>query len=503
MSNPAMSNPAMSNAIMPTAAMPTSALPPMKVAAPMMKEAIREPAVPITEPGEPIVSSLPSTIRSDKMRCGIGVNFKRLQSGCYEVISLVPGGAGEESGLVFVGDVLRFVDGVDVTNCTAEDLHETLLGLEGTNVTLSFGKPGDEYDDSLVHVAVTRSVGASSRESAKPVDSSSPTVPRVLVPKVIQARPLNVSGRWNGPQDDGLYDSSGGNSHSSSKWEKPFSESSTADEDKQVGVGIVFFTDDVGGLRVKKLAPGGPAEEAGGIYPGDVLFEVDGIDVYKLAISEVQGLVIGPLNTSVVLGLREDHNIDYPLRKIKLTRRWSPGHTSENKVLGIRNWRQEIMEHLLIKITDTLFIGTYETAKQRELLRENGIDCILNVAAECENFFETEFNYTRMPFEDRENEYIRRGFDDASEIIFKYSVLGFTIMIHCTANRSRSSTVCIAYLMKKKGYSLRRAWETLKNLDINLSWNRNFFLQLVQYELEIYGSNSLVAEDFDLLRLQR
>ena len=39
----------------------------------------------MTEPGEPLVSSLPSTIRSDKMRCGIGVNFKRLPSGCYEV----------------------------------------------------------------------------------------------------------------------------------------------------------------------------------------------------------------------------------------------------------------------------------------------------------------------------------------------------------------------------------------------------------------------------------
>lgn len=58
-----------------------------------------------------------------------------------QVMKLVPGGTGEDSGLIFVGDKLRFVDGVDVTKITAAEFTELIMGPNGSTVTLSFQKP--------------------------------------------------------------------------------------------------------------------------------------------------------------------------------------------------------------------------------------------------------------------------------------------------------------------------------------------------------------------------
>ena len=53
-----------------------------------------------------------------------------------QVVSLVPVGMGAESGLIFVGDVLRFVDGVDVTKTTMQEFEERLLGEDGYTLCL-------------------------------------------------------------------------------------------------------------------------------------------------------------------------------------------------------------------------------------------------------------------------------------------------------------------------------------------------------------------------------
>ena len=71
-----------------------------------------------------------------------------------------------------------------------------------------------------------------------------------------------------------------------------------------VGVGIVFSTDAGGALRVKGLAPGGPASLTGLIMPGDCLVEIDGRDVYRQSVAKVQDEVVGVINSTVTLGFR-------------------------------------------------------------------------------------------------------------------------------------------------------------------------------------------------------
>jgi hypothetical protein len=57
------------------------------------------------------------------------------------VVKLTPGGTGEVSGLILVGDKLRFVDGVDVTKITAAEFTDLIMGPNASTVTLSFQKP--------------------------------------------------------------------------------------------------------------------------------------------------------------------------------------------------------------------------------------------------------------------------------------------------------------------------------------------------------------------------
>ena len=76
----------------------------------------------------------------DHNQCGIGVVFKRDDNDFLEVVRLIAGGPADESGLIIVGDKLRFVDGVDVTKVPPADFPLLIQGISGSPITLSFHK---------------------------------------------------------------------------------------------------------------------------------------------------------------------------------------------------------------------------------------------------------------------------------------------------------------------------------------------------------------------------
>lgn len=61
---------------------------------------------------------------------------------------------------------------------------------------------------------------------------------------------------------------------------------------------------------------------------------------------------------------------------------------------------------------------------------------------------------------------------------------GATI-VHCQAGISRSATVCLAYLMKKKGYNLDEAFDYLKNCRSCIGPNFGFLGQLKIFEQQL------------------
>eukprot|EP00288_Rhodomonas_lens_P019500 CAMPEP_0177691300 /NCGR_PEP_ID=MMETSP0484_2-20121128/1235_1 /TAXON_ID=354590 /ORGANISM="Rhodomonas lens, Strain RHODO" /LENGTH=112 /DNA_ID=CAMNT_0019201919 /DNA_START=111 /DNA_END=449 /DNA_ORIENTATION=+ len=65
------------------------------------------------------------------------------------------------------------------------------------------------------------------------------------------------------------------------------------------GIGVNFRADGTGALLVASLIPGGPAEKTGQVQPNDVLYEVDGKNVYRSPLSTVSSNLLGPNESTV------------------------------------------------------------------------------------------------------------------------------------------------------------------------------------------------------------
>jgi C-terminal processing protease CtpA/Prc len=60
------------------------------------------------------------------------------------VKNVVRGGSAWRDGKLQVGDVIRAVDGIDVTNEAVSDLRRRIVGPQGTHVRLMFSRPGQD-----------------------------------------------------------------------------------------------------------------------------------------------------------------------------------------------------------------------------------------------------------------------------------------------------------------------------------------------------------------------
>lgn len=68
------------------------------------------------------------------------------------------------------------------------------------------------------------------------------------------------------------------------------------------------------------------------------------------------------------------------------------------------------------------------------------------------------------------------------------------MLIHCQAGISRSATICLAYLMSKRKYSLEQAYEYVKERRSVISPNFNFMGQLLTWEREMQSVNIMSPE---------
>lgn len=64
-------------------------------------------------------------------------------------------------------------------------------------------------------------------------------------------------------------------------------------------------------------------------------------------------------------------------------------------------------------------------------------------------------------------------------------------MVYCVAGVSRSASICIAYLMKYNKLSLLEAYNYVKLRRSRIKPNCGFFKQLIEYEKQLYGCNTV------------
>ncbi|KAI1883226.1 hypothetical protein AGOR_G00243040 [Albula goreensis] len=138
----------------------------------------------------------------------------------------------------------------------------------------------------------------------------------------------------------------------------------------------------------------------------------------------------------------------------------------------------------LCKITDALLISNARSACSDELIRQEGVTLCINVSKQ-QPFPSTRVGTLRVPVYDDPNENLYKYFDRCADAIEGEAGRGGSSVVYCKNGRSRSATVCVAYLMKHRALSLADAFQMVKAARSVVDPNPGFWTQLERYEQEL------------------
>ncbi|NXI34835.1 SSH1 phosphatase, partial [Galbula dea] len=133
-------------------------------------------------------------------------------------------------------------------------------------------------------------------------------------------------------------------------------------------------------------------------------------------------------------------------------------------------------------IFDHLYLGSEWNASNLEELQGSGIDYILNVTREIDNFFPGLFAYHNIRVYDEETTDLLAHWNEAYHFINKAKKNHSKCLVHCKMGVSRSASTVIAYAMKEFGWSLEKAYSYVKQKRSIARPNAGFMRQLLEYE---------------------
>ncbi|XP_048450455.1 dual specificity protein phosphatase 14-like, partial [Rhincodon typus] len=145
----------------------------------------------------------------------------------------------------------------------------------------------------------------------------------------------------------------------------------------------------------------------------------------------------------------------------------------------------------IAQITPSLFLSSGNVAANRHTVYTRGITCIVNATLELSNPHWPDIEYLKVPLPDLPHAPLSLYFDTVADKIQHVSRRNGRTLVHCVAGVSRSSTLCIAYLMKHHKQSLLDAHNWVKARRPVIRPNYGFWQQLIDYEKRLFGKNTV------------
>uniref|UniRef100_A0A672JWH8 protein-serine/threonine phosphatase n=1 Tax=Sinocyclocheilus grahami TaxID=75366 RepID=A0A672JWH8_SINGR len=143
-------------------------------------------------------------------------------------------------------------------------------------------------------------------------------------------------------------------------------------------------------------------------------------------------------------------------------------------ILGQMDRPTEIFEHV--------YLGSEWNASNLEELQNTGVQYILNVTREIDNFFPSLFEYHNIRVYDEEATDLLAYWNDTYKFISRAKKAGAKCLVHCKMGVSRSASTVIAYAMKEYGWDLEQAFEYVKERRVVTKPNPSFMRQLEEYQ---------------------
>jgi protein-tyrosine phosphatase len=144
------------------------------------------------------------------------------------------------------------------------------------------------------------------------------------------------------------------------------------------------------------------------------------------------------------------------------------------------------------QITEYLYLGSeWNSANIKELQRLE-ITSICNVGAECPNYYPKHFVYLNIKVSSSDIDV-----DIASQLDTFFEFVETTIqskgvlLVHSHLGVSRSASYCIAWMMRKNGWSLQKAYKYVKDKRKIVKPSQECMRQLIQYDIKLFGQQSL------------
>ncbi|XP_072525165.1 dual specificity phosphatase 28 [Salminus brasiliensis] len=138
----------------------------------------------------------------------------------------------------------------------------------------------------------------------------------------------------------------------------------------------------------------------------------------------------------------------------------------------------------LCKVTDGLLISNARSACSDDLIQKEAVTLCINVSKQ-QPFPATRVGTFRVPVYDDPHEDLYKYFDRCADAIHSEAGRGGRTVVYCKNGRSRSATVCVAYLMKHQSLSLTDAFEVVRSARSVVEPNPGFWSQLERYEQEL------------------
>lgn len=135
-------------------------------------------------------------------------------------------------------------------------------------------------------------------------------------------------------------------------------------------------------------------------------------------------------------------------------------------------------------IPGKLLLGSAQHETDYAMLRERQVTHILQVGSELRPSHPQHFTYLHVGMEDVEQEDLVQRLPRCRAFIDEAVSNGGVVLVHCMAGISRSSSVCIAYLMAADGLSFDAAFKQVKLARPCVYPNLGFLFQLWELEKE-------------------
>lgn len=159
------------------------------------------------------------------------------------------------------------------------------------------------------------------------------------------------------------------------------------------------------------------------------------------------------------------------------------------------------------QITSSIYLSGFRGASNLDELKKRNIKYIVNCTKSVSNYFEKkdcgcglsnkltlpndDIQYLRVSIDDMVNENISNYFDSTYEFIEKSVRENKGILVHCHAGISRSSTILIAYFMRKNKWTYKEAYDFVKSKRSIIDPNIGFKKSLLEFEKKIFSSNNI------------